>query len=75
VDPVDERAEFRLRLPPLDEPRRGEVRSSLVDLPGVADVRFSDTADEVLVIADPNVVSDDELLAAVGEAGVEARPA
>jgi hypothetical protein len=73
VDPVDERAEFRLRLPPLDDPRRGEVRSSLVDLPGVAEVRFAEG--EVVVVADPNVVSDDELLAAVGEAGVEARPA
>lgn len=73
MDPVDERTEFRLRLPPLDDPRRGEVRSSLVDLPGVAEVRFAEG--EVVVVADPNVVSDDELLAAVGEAGVEARPA
>jgi hypothetical protein len=73
MDPVDERTEFRLRLSPLDDPRRGEVRSSLVDLPGVAEVRFAEG--EVVVVADPNVVSDDELLAAVGEAGVEARPA
>jgi hypothetical protein len=73
VDPVAERSEFRLRLPPIDEPRRGEVRSSLVDLPGVAEVRFAEG--EVVVVADPNVVSDDELLAAIGEAGVEARPA
>jgi hypothetical protein len=73
MDPVEERTEFRLRLPPLDDPRRGEVRSSLVDLPGVAEVRFAEG--EVVVVADPNVVSDDELLAAVGEAGVEARPA
>ena len=70
---MEERTEFRLRLPPLDDPRRGEVRSSLVDLPGVAEVRFAEG--EVVVVADPNVVSDDELLAAVGEAGVEARPA
>ena len=73
MDPVDERTEFRLRLPPLDDPRLGEVRSSLVDLPGVAEVRFAEG--EVVVVADPNVVSDDELLAPVGEAGVEARPA
>jgi hypothetical protein len=70
VDPVDERTEFRLRLRPIGEPRRDEVRTSLLDLPGVAEVRFSD--EEVVVVADPKIVSDDELLAAVGEAGIEA---
>jgi double-stranded uracil-DNA glycosylase len=74
VEPVNDRAEFRLRLPSLDERTRSAVRSSLVDLPGVDDVRFGDPLHEVVVTADPAVVSEDELAAAVGEAGVEAEP-
>jgi hypothetical protein len=71
---VSDRPEFRLRVPRLDERTRSAVRSSLLDLPGVDDVRFDATPDEVIVIAAPGVVSEDELAAAVGEAGVEAEP-
>jgi len=72
---VNDRTEYRLGLPDLDEDARGDVRASLVDLPGVGEVRFGRDGAEVVVTADPNVVSEDELLAAIGEVGVEARPA
>ena len=71
---MSDRPEFRLRVPRLDERTRSAVRSSLLDLPGVDDVRFDTTPDEVVVTAAPGVVSEDELAAAVGEAGVEAEP-
>ncbi len=75
MEPVTDRRVYRLMLPELDDGERDGVRGSLVDLPGVEDVRFALEGHEVVVTADPNVVSDDELLAAVGETGVEAHPA
>jgi hypothetical protein len=72
MDPVDEAAPFRFGVPELADRLRDEIRSRLLDLPSLADVRFGDR--DVIVWADRDVVSDDEPVAAIGEAGVEGSP-
>ena len=47
----------------------------LEDVPGIADARTSYTDNRTEVMLDPDVVSDDDVLAAIARAGFEARPA
>ena len=68
-------AEIRFRIPDADEQARAAVRQTLVELPGVEAVRVDPRDDVVVVVADPDVISDDELLAAIGENGFEAERA
>lgn len=63
----------RFRLPgPVDAARADEIRASLATLPGVGEVRLEQGTDLVSAEVDDEVVSDDELLAAIGRAGIEA---
>jgi copper chaperone CopZ len=57
-----------------DEDLADELRSMLTDLPGVGDVHVEAGEREVAVETDEDVLSDDEILAAIGGAGVEATP-
>lgn len=61
--------ELRFRIPGADEHDRAAIRQTLVELPGVKAVRIDPNGGAVTVVTDPDVVSDDELLAAIGESG------
>jgi len=50
-----------------------EIRSEITELPGVGDVHVAPGEQDVAVETDDEVLSDDEILAAIGRAGVEAR--
>jgi copper chaperone CopZ len=63
---------FRLPAAP-DEAIADEVRSEITELPGVGDVHVAPGEQDVAVETDDDVISDDEILAAIGRAGIEAR--
>ena len=63
---------FRLPAAP-DETTADELRSEITELPGVGDVHVAPGEQEVAVETDDDVISDDEILAAIGRAGIEAR--
>jgi copper chaperone CopZ len=63
---------FRLPAAP-DEAVADEVRSEITELPGVGDVHVAPGDQDVAVETDDDVISDDEILAAIGRAGIEAR--
>jgi hypothetical protein len=66
-------ARKRFRLPEAPgEGRAEEIRSELAQLPGIGAVRVGAGEVELVVETDEDVLSDDELLAAIGRAGVEA---
>ena len=63
----------RFRLPNApDEGMAEEIRSEITELPGVGDVHVAPGEQDVAVETDDEVLSDDEILAAIGRAGVEA---
>ncbi|HYG71708.1 MAG TPA: hypothetical protein VEC15_05405 [Actinomycetota bacterium] len=65
------RKRFRLPEAPGDG-RAEEIRSELAELPGIGDIHVAPGEVEIVVEADREVLSDDEILAAIGRAGVEA---
>lgn len=66
-------ARKRFRLPEAPgEGRAEEIRSELAELPGIGAIRVGSGEVEVVVETDEDVLSDDEILAAIGRAGVEA---
>ena len=65
------RKRFQLPQAP-DDARAEEIRSELAELPGMGDIHVAGGEVEIVVDADEGVVSDDEILAAIGRAGVEA---
>jgi copper chaperone CopZ len=65
---------FRLPAEP-DADQADELRGELTELPGVGDVHVEAGEREVAVETDDDVLSDDEILAAIGGAGVEATQA
>ena len=63
----------RFRLPEApDHGRAEEIRSELAQLPGIGAIRVGAGEVELVVETDEDVLSDDEILAAIGRAGVEA---
>jgi hypothetical protein len=62
---------FRLPLEP-DEGQAEEMRSEITELPGVGDVHVAAGEREVAVETDEDMLSDDEILAAIGRAGIDA---
>jgi copper chaperone CopZ len=63
---------FRLPTPP-DEATAEEIRSEITELPGVGDVHVAPGEQDLAVETDDEVLADDEILAAIGRAGIEAR--
>ena len=62
---------FRLPTEP-DADLADELRDELTELPGIGDVHVTEGEIEIAVETDEGVLSDDEILAAIGRAGVEA---
>ena len=63
---------FRLPTTP-DAVMADEIRSEITELPGVGDVHVAPGEQDVAVETDDDVMADDEILAAIGRAGIEAR--
>ena len=55
-----------------DEALADEIRDEITELPGVGDVHVAPGEREVAVETNDDVLSDDEILAAIGRAGIEA---
>jgi copper chaperone CopZ len=55
-----------------DEAQADEIRDEITELPGVGDVHVAPGEREVVVETNDDVLSDDEILAAIGRAGIEA---
>jgi hypothetical protein len=63
----------RFRLPrQVNADEADEIRRELVQLPGVGSANVTSGHDLVSAEVDDGLVSDDELLAAIGRAGIEA---
>jgi copper chaperone CopZ len=62
---------FRLPNEP-DAAQADEIRDEITELPGVGDVHVAPGERELAVETNDDVLSDDEILAAIGRAGVEA---
>ncbi len=52
-----------------------KIEKSLVRVPGVEEVKVRFTSSRIEVDHDPEVVSVDDLVSAIGKAGYKARPA
>ena len=64
----------RFRLPSVpDDALAEEIRAEITELPGVGGVHVAPGEQDVAVETDDAVLADDEILAAIGRAGVEAR--
>jgi len=63
----------RFRPPdPPDDALVAEIRDEIAGLPGVGDLRVEPGERDVAVETDEAMLSDDEILAAIGRTGVEA---